>query len=130
MFDTVDEDNFLLYAAQAYNNPVSVDILEFYEDLDHIKAIKKMINRYKKTKKINIRLFINHFVSLYNVFEVKPMNSIICFKLYNDLEYVKPVLEFLNFWVEPIGPIGPRREILTKQHIINNSDITQKLIEA
>lgn len=127
MFETIDDNNFLLYAAQAYNNPTSIDILEFYEDLDHVKSIKKIINRYKKSKKINIRLYVNHFVSMYNVFHVKPLNCIICFKLYNDLEYIKPVLEFLGHWVEPVGPIGTRKEMLTRQHIINNTGIVEKL---
>jgi hypothetical protein len=127
MFDTVDDSNFLLYAAQAYNNPVSIDILEFYEDLEHIKAIKKIINRYKKSKKINVRLYINHFVSLYNVFHIKQLNCILAFKLYNDLEYVKPVLELLGHWSEPIGPIGTRKEMLYSKHIINSVDIENKL---
>ena len=43
MIDKLTENNFDIYAAQNYDNPNCVDILEFQDDLSRIKYIKTYI---------------------------------------------------------------------------------------
>lgn len=127
MFDTIDESNFLLIAAKSYNNQSCTDILEFYEDLEKFKHIKKIIKRYKKLKRINIRLYLNHFISLYNVFDGPALTGMICLRFYNDLEYIKPVLELLGFWKETLGPIGMRKEYIKSSEVVSDEFIVSEL---
>ena len=129
MFETVDDSNFMLFAANAYINPNPVDIIEFYDDIEHIIHIKKIINRHDKNNKLNTRLLLNHFISLYNVFEHHSLTKMICFKLYPDIEKVKPILKFLGYWTDKIGPIGREKEYILDEKIESNREIEKALGE-
>ena len=67
-FDELNEDNYILFAIKHYENPHSVTKEDFFDDLKRFKLIKKILKKYTETEKINIRLLINHFLILYNVF--------------------------------------------------------------
>jgi hypothetical protein len=41
MFDNLTENNLALFAIKYYDNPNCIDILEFQQDFDRIKYIKK-----------------------------------------------------------------------------------------
>ena len=41
MFETLDDSNFMLFAAKYYDNPSCVDTNEFEDDLSRIKYIKR-----------------------------------------------------------------------------------------
>ena len=66
----VNEENFLLVAAQHYENPQCYSTEEFYNDLNRIKYIKRLINRYHSNGELSERLLINHFVVFFNVFSI------------------------------------------------------------
>ena len=51
-------------------NPGCVDILEFHEDLNRIKYIKRLFRRYSETGELKERLILNHLIVLYNVFDM------------------------------------------------------------
>lgn len=42
--------NFELFAAKCYDNVNCVDMIEFHEDLNRIKYIKKLLKKYKETR--------------------------------------------------------------------------------
>jgi len=67
-FDDLNEDNHLLFAIKYYENPQSVTKEDFYEDLKRFKLIKKLLKKYILDNRVNIKLLINHFLILYNVF--------------------------------------------------------------
>jgi len=67
-FDELNEDNYILFAIKHYENPHSVTKEDFFDDLKKFKLIKKIYKKYITDKKINIKLLINHFLMLYNVF--------------------------------------------------------------
>ena len=46
LFDELNEENFLLYAARSYYNPTCIDAEEFYEDVNRFKYLKRLIKRY------------------------------------------------------------------------------------
>ena len=80
--DRLDDSNFMLYAARAYINPGCVDILEFHEDLNRIKYIKRLFRRYSETGELKERLILNHLIVLYNVFDRVMLTRMLAYKLY------------------------------------------------
>ena len=67
-FDELNEDNYILFAIKNYENPHSVTKEDFFDDLKKFKLIKKIFKKFCNDGKINIKLLINHFLILYNVF--------------------------------------------------------------
>ena len=63
-FDRLNNENFMMYAMQAYDNPLCKGIHEFNDDLTRIKYIKRLLNRYDKSKDLKERLILNHIILL------------------------------------------------------------------
>ena len=94
----VTEDNFILVAAQHYNNPQCQSTEEFYNDLNRIKYIKRLLNRYLATGEISERLLLNHIIVFYNVFGVIPATKLLAVKLeYKYWSIIKTFLVFLKY---------------------------------
>jgi len=94
----VTEDNFILVAAQHYNNPQCQSTEEFYNDLNRIKYIKRLLNRYLATGEISERLLLNHIIVFYNVFGVIPATKLLAVKLeYKYWSVIKTFLVFLKY---------------------------------
>ena len=75
------DDNFDEYAVKNYVNPNCVSILEFLDDLQTIKYIKRLVNRYSDKKDLKERLILNHIISLSNVFGVEATVNMLRFKI-------------------------------------------------
>lgn len=98
MFNELTEENLFLFAAKHYYNPVMGDVEEFYEDMNRFKYIKRLVNKYLETGNLSERLILNHLITVYNVFGIKPANKIIELKL--DSQHwpvIKPFLVFLRY---------------------------------
>ena len=67
-FDELNEDNYLLFAIKFYDNPQSVTMEDFEDDLKRIKYIKRLLKRYKNTGVLKTHLILNHLTILFNVF--------------------------------------------------------------
>jgi hypothetical protein len=94
----VTEDTFILVAAQHYNNPQCQSTEEFYNDLNRIKYIKRLLNRYLATGEISERLLLNHIIVFYNVFGVIPATKLLAVKLeYKYWSIIKTFLVFLKY---------------------------------
>jgi hypothetical protein len=65
----LNEDNFFIFAVKNYDSPGSTGISDLQEDLNRIKYVKRLLNRYQKTGEAHERLILNHLVVLYNVFD-------------------------------------------------------------
>jgi hypothetical protein len=97
LFEELNDDNFLLYAAKHYYNPVAIDADEFFDDLARFKYIKKLISRYNKNGILSERLLLNHFVVIFNVFGIPTGLKMLEYKI--GLEHwpiVKPFLIYLR----------------------------------
>ena len=93
----LDSDNFILYAMKMYSGP-STGLDEFYEDLNRIKYIKRLLIKYKKNNELKERLILNHIIILQNVLGSEGATRILFFKLHKDLHsYLKSFLEYLNY---------------------------------
>ena len=127
MFETLDDSNFILFAAKFYDNPNMMDVLEFEEDVNRIKYIKRLFSKYKSGKKLRERLILNHIIILYNVFEARACTRMLCYRLYEYLDYLKPFLVYLNYWPERIDPIGINKEVILDSDINMDENIIKVL---
>jgi hypothetical protein len=98
MFDNLTENNLALFAIKYYDNPNCIDILEFQQDFDRIKYIKKLFKRYQSKGDLKERLILNHLVILYNVFPPQALTRILALKLGDHLHVLKPFLLYLGYW--------------------------------
>ena len=123
--EVLNDKNFMLFAAHYYDNKNCVDILEFHDDLNRIKYLKRLFKKYEQTGDLKERLILNHLLVLYNVFEHRAMTRILVFKLGEQLKYLKPFLIFLNYWRTDIGNIDGKEVI--DADISLDVDIVNKL---
>ena len=114
--ETLDNSNFLLYAAKHYDNPQCFDTKEFYDDLKRFKYLKRLFNRYKETGDLKERLIINHLQVLYNLFGIEPTTRMLFLSLKRHHECLKPFLILFNTMPECIFNVEGRD--------IRNSDIS------
>ena len=89
----VTEDNYLIVAAKHYNNPQCSSTEEFYADLDRIKYIKRIINRYLETGELSERLLLNHIIVFCNVFTIPIGIKLMALKL--EYKYWSVIKAFL-----------------------------------
>lgn len=94
-YEQLTNENFLFYCAKYYKNPGCHSTKEFLDDVKRIRYIKKLFTRYDKTKELEERLILNHFIILSNVFE-DHLPRIVYLKMKKELKYAAPFLHFLN----------------------------------
>ncbi len=63
-----DDAMYIQRAMHSYSNIQCISLDEFNDDLNRIVTIKKAITRYKNGDEINVRLLLNQFIILFNVF--------------------------------------------------------------
>ncbi len=128
MLNELSVDNFFLYAAQNYQNPHCTGIDDFNEDLNHIKYIKRLFNRYQNKGVIKINLIVNHLILLYNVFDSEAMTKILFYKISNEQwSLLKPFLILLNRLPKHISGVLADGEIINTVDISLNQDIVSEL---
>lgn len=106
MDDVITNENFLLYAAQHYDNPQCHSLEEFNDDLMRLKYLKKLCTRYQDSGELKERLILNHIIVLNNVFGPKTLCKIFWLKMPDALPYIKPFLIFLNILPDKIYNVG------------------------
>jgi hypothetical protein len=117
MIDKLDETNFLLYAAKHYDNPHCYDTLEFYDDLNRFKYIKRLFNRYEESGELKERLIVNHLTVLYNIFGAEPATRMLFLKLKDHYHFLKPFLVLMGYMPEIIRGIGFENETVISSDI-------------
>ena len=96
MFDDLNEDNFLMYAAKCYNSPQCI-MSEFEGDIKRTKYLKRLFRRYKITKSLKERLILNHIILLNNVFGPEATSRILFYKIdERDYDILKTFLCYLD----------------------------------
>lgn len=127
MIEKLDESNFLLYAAKHYNNSQCCDTVEFYDDLNRFKYIKRLFNKYTETGDLKERLILNHLTVLYNVFGVEATTRMLFVKLENQYHMLKPFLILLGTLPFAIEGIGIRNETIFTDGIPTDTKISELL---
>lgn len=114
-FNIIDESNYTLFAAKYYDPGHEADILEFQDDLNRIKYLKRLFSRYTQSddiEKLNIQLALNHIIILYNVFGTSA-TRILFFRVEPELwSVLSSFLLFLNFLPREIPGIDGYGDIL------------------
>lgn len=97
-FKTLNKNNFIMYAMKMYTNPQCSDMEEFYEDLNRIKYIKRLLGRYESRGHLRERLLLNHIIILNNVFGSEACCRILFFKIENKYHsHLKALLSYLQY---------------------------------
>lgn len=125
--EKLDETNFLLYAAKHYENPSCFDTLEFYEDLNRFKYLKRLFSRYDETGDLRERLILNHIIVIYNLFGIDAATRMLFFKLKDYHHYLKPFLVFLNYCPERVFNIGLEGRNIVTSDILMDPNIVKAL---
>lgn len=101
LFDKLNEDNFVLFAAKNYDNPQCTNLEEFHDDLNRFKYLKRLLKRYMEHDDLQHRLILNHIIVIYNVFGIKAANKMLQYKLEAELlPAAKTFLVYLNYLPE------------------------------
>jgi hypothetical protein len=102
----INDNNFSLFAAKYYDNPNCTDILEFHEDLNRIKYVKRLFKSYSESGELRERLVLNHLITLFNVFDAQACSKMLVYKLPDHLSVLKSFLTHLNVWPDRITGLG------------------------
>ena len=94
MNNVLNEDNFLTYAMNHYDNTQCYSLEEFNDDLKRFLYLKKLFSRYKNECDLKENLILNHLIVIYNIFGEHATNMLF-FKI--DKEYWDTLVTFLVF---------------------------------
>jgi membrane-bound lytic murein transglycosylase MltF len=99
-FDELNENNHLLFAIKHYENPLSVTVDDFMEDMKKFKYLKRLFKRYLNSKVLRVNLILNHLIILFNVFGDATI-PLLMYKLEKDYwSILKTFLVYLNRYPE------------------------------
>lgn len=99
-FEELNENNHLLFAIKHYENPLSVTVDDFMEDMKKFKYLKRLFKRYLNSEVLRVNLILNHLIILFNVFGDATI-PLLMYKL--ETEYwsiLKTFLVYLNRYPE------------------------------
>lgn len=103
----LNDDNFLLIAAQHYDTATSASADEFYDDLKRFQYLKRLFKRYEDEGDLKVRLILNHLIVIYNCFGPIATN-LLFFKLKEYHSSLMPFVVLLNYMPEHIEYEGYR----------------------
>ena len=126
MINDLNDGNFLIYAAKAYDKP-HIITSEFEEDLKRLKYVKRLLRKYRQTGDFKERLILNHVIILSNVFGVEATVNMLFFKVDpTDYPLLKTVLIFLNYMPKRLT-ISFNKYTVRQEEILVDLDIANKL---
>lgn len=111
MHETLNDENFLIYAAKHYDNSACCSTDEFLEDIKRLKYIKKLLTRYLDTGELKERLILNHIIVLNNMFGAEHVCRILFLKLGDYFNYIMPFLVLLNVLPDKLYNIRDQKTI-------------------
>ena len=111
------EKTFLLYASKHYNNPQCESIDEFYEDLNRIKYVKRLLRKFVKSGVLRERLILNHLIILQNVFGASCSSRMLFFKI--DKELFPQLKTFLVYLKSILWGNRTNNNISRKSNLLN-----------
>ena len=125
LFDDLNEKNYIHYAMKYYDNRQCTSVEEFNEDLNKIKYVKRLFNRFLETGELRVNLILNHLIVIYNVFENEAATRMLFFRVEKKFySILKPFLIFLNRLPEKVYGIDGEN-ILTSHIPLNETTIKE-----
>ena len=125
LFDDLNEDNYIMFATKYYDNPQCTTVEEFNDDLNKIKYVKRLFNRFLETGELRTNLILNHLIVIYNVFENGAATRMLFFRVEKKFySLLKPFLIFLNRLPETVNGIDGK-DIHTSHIPLNETTIKE-----
>lgn len=120
MFEDLNEDNFMMYAAKCYTSPHCI-MSEFEGDIKRTKYLKRLFRRYKVSKSLKERLILNHIILLNNVFGTEATARILFHKTdERDYDILKTFLSYLNIMPDVVYGVNGKNIYSGDIEIENN----------
>lgn len=112
-----------LYAVEQYkisNNYNQVDMNNVKEEYQRFWLIIKLFSTYRNSGEVNIRLLLNHFIILTNIFQISAVHILLAIALdKEDFDIISYTLTLLNF----IGYVAEDRHFYIKEQEYLYTDI-------
>ena len=125
LFDDLNEANYVHFAMRYYDNRQCTSIEEFNDDLNKIKYVKRLFNRFLETGELRTNLILNHLIVIYNVFENEAATRMLFFRVEKKFySILKPFLIFLNRLPEKVRGIDGE-DIQTNHIPLNETTIKE-----
>ena len=125
LFDDLNEKNYLHFAMRYYDNRQCTSVEEFNEDLNKIKYVKRLFNRFLETGELRTNLILNHLIVIYNVFENEAATRMLFFRVEKKFySILKPFLIFLSRLPEKVKGIDGE-DIQTNHIPLNETTIKE-----
>lgn len=115
-FDNLTSENIDLYLMKAYDNERCTNIQEYWDDVNKIKYLKRLLLRYKNKNILKDRLILNHLITFFNVFPTEAAVRILFFKL------EKPIWPILSSFLFFLGRLPEKIKGINGE-TINTYDI-------
>lgn len=96
MIDLTNE-NYIGVAMHHYDNVQCNTIEEFENDLYRIVCAKKLVDKYIASKKVNLRLLLNHIIVLHNSFGPVAVDLLRLRLEEKHYPVIKTILVFLKY---------------------------------
>ena len=112
------EDTFFLFAMKNYTNNQCNSMDEFNADMMRLNNIQRHLVRLHEDRPCNIRLLLNHVITIFNVFELNAAKKMLYFKVnkkYHTL--LSTILLYLNYI--------PKTQI--SENVIINKELLNRL---
>ncbi len=125
MFD-LNSENIQSFSESSYRNPQCICAEDFHEDMNRVKYVKRLLNKYKKGEELKTRLILNHIICFYNVFDKYSATRIWFFKI--DREYwsvLKTFLEYLSLM--PVVVHGVNGENIFSENLETDENVLKDL---
>ena len=117
LFDDLNEKNYVMFAMKYYDNLQCTSVEEFNEDLNKIKYVKRLFNRFLETGELRTNLIMNHLIILFNVFH----DAAVPLLFYNLEEELWPIVKSFLVYLKRI-PEYPKTKVDT-------IDVDEKVIQ-
>jgi len=116
MIEKLTDQNYVLQAMRIYDNPNCNSMEEFKYDLNRMKYIKRLLNKYLETGELKERLLLNHIIIFCNSFGGPHAVKFLFYKVdKKGHSALKTILLFLSLMPTVVEGIG--------EQLIRNSDI-------
>lgn len=114
-FDELNSDNYILFAIKYYDNPTSLTLEDFNEDMKRFKYVKRWLKKYHETREINTHLLLNHIIIIFNCWNDAAI-PLFFYKI--NLEYWPYLKSFISYLNRiPEYPHSTIHEIYEDQNI-------------
>ena len=125
LFDDLNEANYNMFAMKYYDNSQCTTVEEFNDDLNKIKYVKRLFNRFLETGELRTNLILNHLIVIYNVYENEAATRMLFFRVEKKFySILKPFLIFLNRLPEKVKGIDGE-DIQTNHIPLNETTIKE-----